>query len=96
MSRENSQPNNPNDFDFYQKVVFKEHQYQARKTFNLFLVATVTSLGISAIGGALLISGKATEGAVTSATGLLSTTFCSQVAKESSKKLDDLLRDLKA
>lgn len=54
------------------------------------LIATGTALIISLIGVILMISGKATEGSVTSATGLLSTTLCSQIAKESSRRLENL------
>ena len=85
--------------DAYLKMtlnVFDEHLRQARQTFNLFKVAVVASLGISVFGAGLLISGKAPEGSVTTATGLISTTLCSQIAKESGEKLEELREDLKA
>ncbi|WP_290879384.1 hypothetical protein [Fischerella sp.] len=75
--------------------VFQEHLRQARQTFNLSVVALIVSISISAIGAGLLIGGKATEGTVTAATGLLSTTFCTQIAKESSEKLEELTENLK-
>ncbi|WP_244837726.1 TRADD-N-associated membrane domain-containing protein [Brasilonema bromeliae] len=85
--------------DAYLKMmldVFHEHLRQARQTFNLSVVAVAASLGISVIGAGLLISGKASEGSVTTATGLISTTLCSQIAKESGEKLEELREDLKA
>jgi hypothetical protein len=76
--------------------VFHEHLRQARQTFDLSVVAIAASLGVSVIGAGLLVSGKAPEGNVTTATGLISTTLCSQIAKESSEKLEELKEDLKA
>ena len=76
--------------------VFHENLRQARQTFNLSVAAVAVSLGISVIGAGLLVSGKATFGSVTTATGLISITLCSQIAKESSEKLEELREDLKA
>lgn len=76
--------------------LFHEHLRQARQIFNYYVVAVALSLGISVIGAGLLISGKASEGSVTTATGLISTTLCSQIAKESGEKLEELREDLKA
>ncbi|MDF5723876.1 MAG: hypothetical protein PUP91_26115 [Rhizonema sp. PD37] len=60
------------------------------------VVAVAVSLGISVIGAGLLVAGKASEGSVTTATGLISTTLCSQIAKESGEKLEELREDLRA
>ncbi|GAB1541118.1 hypothetical protein NUACC21_37880 [Scytonema sp. NUACC21] len=72
----------------------EEHLRQARQTFNISFIALSASIGISMIGAALILTGKSTEGSVTTATGLVSTTFCSQIAKESNEKLEELTEDL--
>jgi len=85
--------------DSYFKKMFDVHLHQAQQTFNLFVVTAAASLGICVIGAGLLVSGKASEGSVTTSTGLISTTLCSQIAKESSEKLEKLEKleqDLKA
>jgi len=76
--------------------VSHEHLRQARQTFNLSVVAVAASLGISVIGAVLLVSGKVSEGSVTTSTGLVSANLCSQMVKESSEKLEKLEEDLKA
>ncbi|MBD2204185.1 hypothetical protein H6G33_26150 [Calothrix sp. FACHB-1219] len=84
--------------DPYLKIVLdvsKEHLRQARQTFNLSLVAIYASVGMSLIGAFLLISGRASEGSVTTAIGLISTKFCTQITKESSQKLEHLRQNLK-
>lgn len=76
--------------------ILREHLRQARLTFNLSCFTLALSLGISLIGGILLFTGKSTEGTVNAATGLVSATFCAQVSKDSSEKLDRLTKTLKA
>jgi hypothetical protein len=105
---DDSKPNKPSEkkpqqsddshSDAYLKIMldlFHERLRQAKLNFNLYVVAVAASLGISVIGAGLLISGKASEGSVTTATGLISTTLCSQIAKESGEKLEELREDLK-
>ena len=97
MTSPNFSSNNSRS-DAYHKMmqdVFHEHLRQARQTFNVSVVAVAVSLGISVIGAGFLISGK-DQGSITTATGLISTTLCSQIAKESSEKLEELREDLKA
>ncbi|AFZ56587.1 TRADD-N-associated membrane domain-containing protein [Anabaena cylindrica] len=87
-----------NDKDPYRMIrldIAQEHLRQARQTFNLSLVSSAASICISVVGAFLLISGKANEGSVTTATGLLSTTYCSQIAQKSSKTLEELRENFK-
>jgi L-lactate utilization protein LutC len=87
-----------NDPDPYQNMeleLLKENLRQARQTFNASFIGKVASIGISVFGAVLLFSGKASEGSVTVATGLISTTFCSQMANESNQKLEQLRKNLK-
>lgn len=98
MTNNNNLPPDLLQSDRYQAIqleIFREHLRQAQMTFNLSFVATLASIGISVTGVILLFAGNATEGTVTTATGLFSTTFCSQIAKESSEKLKQLAQDLK-
>ena len=90
-------PSSPQTDPYWQMQldIFREHLRQAQLTFNLSFVAITASLGISVTGGVLLFSDSATEGTVTAAAGLVSTTFCTQIAKESSEKLEQLSQDLK-
>jgi len=90
---------NDSDSDAYLKItldVFYEHLRQAQQTFNLSIVAVTASLSISVIGAGLLVSRKAPDGSITTFTGLILTTLCAQIAKESNDKLEKLRADLKA
>jgi hypothetical protein len=95
MTNLSSPDNNPSEIFMKMKLeVFKEHLRQTQHSFNLSVVAFTTSIGISVIGACLIISGKATEGTVTTATGLFSTTFCTQLARQSSERLEELTETL--
>lgn len=75
--------------DLYSKIVvdvFKENLRQAKAIFNLSIVALSTSIIVSIIGAGLIISGNGNEGSITAASGLISVTCCSQIAKQSSEK----------
>jgi predicted lysophospholipase L1 biosynthesis ABC-type transport system permease subunit len=74
----------------------REHLRQARQTFDLFRLAIALALGISLVGGVLLFTGKTTEGTVNTASGLIAATFCAQISKDASEKLDRLTKNLKA
>lgn len=80
--------------DYYRRAVFDEHLRQAKRSFNLHTIATGLSLSVSALGAFLILSGKVTEGTVTTASGLLSSAASAQIAKESSKQLNDLRSEL--
>ncbi len=75
--------------------ILQEYLRQAKTTFNLSVVAIALSLGIGATGAVLLINEKTSAGAITSASGLISTGFCAQIAKDASDKLGRLTEDLK-
>jgi hypothetical protein len=74
--------------------VFQEHLRQARYNFNLSVVASTISIGVSITGACLILSNKAPEGVVTSATGLISTSLCTQIARQSNDKLEELTETL--
>lgn len=71
-----------------------ERLRQAHHSFNLALVATAVSFGISLIGAGLLLSGEVPEGTVTSAGGLVSSVQCLQFAKDANDRLDKILVEL--
>lgn len=72
----------------------REMLRQARWSFNLYFVAIAASTLIGVVGGGLLLSGKTTEGVVTTAAGLGAGTYCSQLSKDSQEKLAILLERL--
>jgi hypothetical protein len=67
---------------------------QARQSFNLHLVAMSASVSIGLIGGGILLLGKTTEGTVTAGAGMISSTLCAQVHKDSQRKLEMLTERL--
>lgn len=69
----------------------KEILRQSQWAFNIYAAAMVLSLGVGVIGGCLFITGKSTEGTVTTAAGLTSSAVCFQLGKESQEKLKMLL-----
>lgn len=66
---------------------------QARWEFNLHFTVLAVSLLISTTGGILLLAGKTTEGAATASAGLVSSTFCAQLGRETQEKLERLTPD---
>lgn len=71
--------------------IVQERLRQARHSFNLALFATTVSFCIGIIGVGLLLSGKVSEGTVTSAGGLASSLRCLQFAKDANDRLDKIL-----
>lgn len=93
----NISPSGNNHSEVYLQMkyeVFKEHLRQARYNFNLSVAASIISIGVSITGACLIAWHKAPEGVVTSATGLVSTTLCTQIARQSSEKLEELTQML--
>lgn len=72
-----------------------ERLRQVRHSFNLALVMTGISTIISFVGVVLLLTGKASEGTVTTAGGMVSSMCCLQLAKETNEQLSHLLKELK-
>ncbi len=72
----------------------KEILRQSQWAFNIYVGAMALSLGVSVIGCCLLLTGKSTEGTVTAAAGLTSSTVCFQLGKESQEKLKMLLTQI--
>ncbi len=81
------QPTPPED------LILQERIRQARHSFNLALFTIATSTCISLGGAGLLLSGKVTEGAVTTAGGLVSTVRSIQFAKDANDRLDRITYD---
>lgn len=82
--------------DLHTKIkldIVQERIRQARHSFNLALFIIAISTCISLGGAGLLLSGKVTEGAVTTAGGLVSTVRCIQFAKDANDRLDRTTHD---
>ncbi len=75
--------------------IAQERLRQARYSFNLALIATALSAGISLVGSGLLLSGKVPEGAVTATGGMAASVRCIQLAKDTNDRLDKILAELK-
>ena len=73
-----------------QNQVFREYLRQAQIIFNFSVFSFSLSFGISVIGSVLLLCGQVAEGVATTMSGLVSSSFCAQVAKDSSNKLKKL------
>ncbi len=78
----------------FNQEVFMERLRQARYSFNLTLFATAMSFLVSLVGAGLLLSGKATEGTVTTAGGIVASVRCTKLAKEANDRLDKTLSEL--
>lgn len=90
-----SQPSSKPDPYFIVKLtIVQERLRQARYSFNLALIATGLSFGISLIGAGLLISNQASEGTVTTACGLAASVRSIQMAKDANNRLDKTLAEL--
>lgn len=78
----------------FNQEVFMERLRQARYSFNLTLFATGMSFLVSLVGAGLLLSGKATEGTVTTTGGIVASVRCTKLAKEANDRLDKILVEL--
>ncbi len=90
--------NNTQALDSHRNIelsIAQERLRQARHSFNLAFVATAVSTFISLTGAGLLLSGKASEGAVTATGGMVASVRCVQLAKDSNDRLDKILAELK-
>ena len=74
--------------------IVQERLRQARNTSNLALVATAIATGISLMGAILLLTGKLSEGTITTAGGLASGIHCVRLSKDANDRLDKLLAEL--
>ncbi|WP_225896479.1 TRADD-N-associated membrane domain-containing protein [Amazonocrinis nigriterrae] len=75
-------------------TIVQERLRQARRSFNLALIATALSACIGLVGAGLLLSGKVTEGTVTAAGGMAASVQCVQLAKDTNDRLDKILDEL--
>jgi hypothetical protein len=81
----------PKSHSLMELSIAQERLRQARQSFNLALTMTVISFFVSLVGGILLISGKVSEGAITSASGLASSIQFLKFANETNDRLDKIL-----
>jgi ABC-type dipeptide/oligopeptide/nickel transport system permease component len=70
--------------------IAEEYLRQAKWSFNLAVTATIISFSIGVVGAGLLLSGRVSEGAVTTAGGLISTWRYQQLVKQANKRLIEL------
>jgi hypothetical protein len=75
-------------------IIVKERLRQSRYSFNAALAAAVLSSCISIVGGALLLSGKVPEGAVTTSSGMAVSVGCFKLAKDANDRLDRMTKEL--
>ncbi len=80
-----------NHFSEIESNIIKEILRQGHHSFNLALIATGVSFGVSLAGAGLLLSGKLPEGAVTALGGLASSAHCIRLAKDANDRLDKVL-----
>lgn len=83
-----------NSHSALEMIVVKERLRQSRYSFNAALAATVLSTCISLLGAALLLSGKVTEGAVTTSSGMAVSVGCLKLAKDANDRLDRITKEL--
>lgn len=71
-----------------------ERLRQARISFNLAMIATGISFGVSLAGAGLLFTKQLPEGTITAVGGLASSAHFIRLAKEYNDRLDALLKEL--
>ena len=79
----------PNQYD-----IIKERLRQARLSFNLALVTTGTCAIVSFCGIGMILLGKASEGSVTTTSGLSATVYCLKLTRDANDRLDKLAEEL--
>ena len=82
------------DSNPYLALIVKERLRQARRSFDFALTATALSFGISLVGAGCLLTNKVSEGAVTTAVGLVASVRYMQIAKNANNRLDKIADDL--
>ena len=75
--------------------VYRELVRQTRQTFNVHLFSTGASIVVILIGCALPFVGHPIAGVLLAVAGGGTTSLCSQLAKESQHRLENLLREVK-
>ncbi|MBP5974766.1 hypothetical protein HW132_19005 [Brasilonema sp. CT11] len=70
--------------------IARERLRQARYSFNLAIISTAVSAFIALTGAGLLLTGKANEGAVTAACGMIASVRCVELAKDANDRLDEI------
>lgn len=72
----------------------QERLRQARYSFNTALASSAVCIAVSFVGAAMLLLGKAPEGAAVASSGMLSSAGCVRLAKDANDRLDKLANDL--
>ena len=91
MSHPTSSSDTPSSLE---TAIAQERLRQARQSFNLALIVTAISACVGLVGVGLLLSGKLSEGTVTSAGGFASSACCIRFAKDANDRLDKILQEL--
>jgi hypothetical protein len=82
------------EYNPYLTLIVQERLRQARHSFDFALIATALSFGISLVGAGCLITNNVSEGAVTTAVGLVASVRYMQIAKDANNRLDKIVDDL--
>jgi hypothetical protein len=82
-----------NSLENTNSLVIKERLRQARLSFNFSLAMTVTTAVIGLIGISLLLTGKVSEGVLTTAGGATSSGLYLKVAKDANDRLDKIVAE---
>ena len=72
----------------------QERLRQAQYSFNIALASSTACIAVSFVGAAMLLLGKAPEGAAVASSGMLSSAGCVRLAKDANDRLDKLANDL--
>jgi len=90
-----NQPNStPKTFVLLEQKIGQERLRQARYSFNIALTASAAFTVVGFLGAAMLLLGKAPEGAVVASSGMLSSVGCVRLAKDANDRLDKIMNEL--
>ncbi len=78
----------------YLAKIIDERLRQARRSFDCALIVTSLFCVISLVGTGYLIKNQVSEGAVTTAAGLVTSLRYMQIAKDANDRLDKIIDDL--
>lgn len=84
----------PNPFLQVKLLIVQERLRQARRSFDLAIIATSLSFGISVVGAECLLANQASEGAVATAIGLVAGVRCVRIAKDANNRVDRMLAEV--
>lgn len=89
-----------NPYLSFELEMFREYLRQNQQTFNMNVAGMLASLAIATVGSFAIFHGKAIEGTFTTTAGTGGLALCckrsQESSRESAKKLEKLLKELKA